>query len=1003
MDLPLGARIAVGIGLAAALAYMSTPVAIQAARRFAFYDKPTGYKGHAAPTPYLGGTAVIIAFLLAVLVGAGHTNKLLPLLGCVVVLLIVGTIDDRRTLSPGLRAGIELLLGILLSVSGLGWQLGAGGAIDAAVTGVWVVAVVNAFNLFDNMDGQASTMALVAAAGVCALSAITGNAWVAAGSAALCGACLGFLPYNLASPARIFLGDGGSMPLGFIVAALVANAARGAEPSTLALLTGVLLVGLPVLDTSLVIFSRRRRGVPILTGGRDHLTHRTRAKMRTARRVALVLGGTQAVLSSLVIIATREGSTALVYVVLGFVIAAASAIVALDNVPIGEMATIEQTSAAEGTGLRPALRDAVEARRWQLMVAVALLGLGAGISPFFSGYYNNGTWVPMGLILVVAAAAVTIARPPQWTRPMLLVLGALAGFGLLALISTGWSESVESAVVTGNRWLVYAGFAIVAYALVRDRTHGAVLLGAVGAGIVIVGASVLVRMFGSGAAGMFIGGRLNSPLGYINGEGCVFAMGAWLGVALAERKQPLIAGAGALMAVVMVELALLSQSRGAAIATSLTIIVALVAIPGARRRTLTLTFIGAGIAVAAPDVIHVYTGTEGGAVVLSSAHIAARQIVLASVGCGVLWGLAVWASERFAPRSPALSNRLATVAAVAVFVVPLGVVAVKAGSIEHTIKNQWHAFVHLSDNNAATAESRLISGGGNRYDYWRIAWNAFTSNPIAGVGAGNYAQAYFQQRRTTEAVQNPHSLELETLAEQGILGGLLLVAFVAGIVLAVVRMRRRAVGDIGVQTLMVAVVGATSVWLVDTSGDWMHLIPGVSAMALAAIVVLCRDPSYEPAVGRAPSRLSQIGTPRLRMLVGISTVVFTLAIAGASLLRSGLAQRYLTEANDALARHPAAAIADANRSLRLDSANLNAYYVKAAGQARFDEGASSQATLLAAAHEDPGSFVTWVLLGDLEVRLGNIAQAHEYYSRAHALDPNDPSVAALVANPASAL
>ena len=281
----------------------------------------------------------MLGFALAILIGAGDPGRTLPLLGGVAVLAVVGTIDDRRTLSPGVRVAIELVVGALISRAGLGWKLGAGPGVDAAVTAVWVVAVVNAFNLFDNMDGAASTMALVAAAGACVLAVVTGNTWVAAGSAALCGACLGFLPHNLASPARIFLGDGGSMPLGFIVAALVASAAHSAEPSSLALLVGILLVGIPVLDTCLVIVSRTRRGVPVLSGGRDHLTHRTRGRTRTARRVAVVLGSAQALLSALVIFASRESSAALVYIVLGFVVCAVTTIVALENATAADEVT----------------------------------------------------------------------------------------------------------------------------------------------------------------------------------------------------------------------------------------------------------------------------------------------------------------------------------------------------------------------------------------------------------------------------------------------------------------------------------------------------------------------------------------------------------------------------------------------------------------------------------------------------------------------------------------
>jgi len=193
-----------------------------------------------------------------------------------------------------------------------------------------VIAVVNSFNLFDNMDGAASAMALVVSAGVCVLAVVIGDVWVAVGSAALCGACLGFLPHNLSSPAKIFLGDGGSMPLGFAVAALVANVAGSAEPSSLALLVGFLLVGIPALDTSLVIVSRLRRGVSVLTGGQDHSPSHAPADAdhRPGRAGSR---GAQALVSTLIIVASREGSSTLVYIVLAFVVFAAAAIVALED------------------------------------------------------------------------------------------------------------------------------------------------------------------------------------------------------------------------------------------------------------------------------------------------------------------------------------------------------------------------------------------------------------------------------------------------------------------------------------------------------------------------------------------------------------------------------------------------------------------------------------------------------------------------------------------------
>jgi UDP-GlcNAc:undecaprenyl-phosphate GlcNAc-1-phosphate transferase len=1006
MEAPLTARLLIVIAVAAAIAYVMTPVAIRAARRFALYDHPAGYKAHGAPTPYLGGAAVMLAFALAVILGAGDAARTLPLLAGVAVLLVVGTIDDRRTVSPGLRVAVELALGAMLAAAGLGWKLGAGVAIDAAVTGIWVVAVVNAFNLFDNMDGAASTMALVVAAGACILALFTGDAWVAAGSAALCGACIGFLPHNLASPARIFLGDGGSMPLGFIVAALVANAARSAEPSSLALLVGLVLVGIPVLDTCLVIVSRRRRGISVLTGGQDHLTHRTRERMRTARRVLLVLGSTQALLSALVIFASRQSSATLVYIVLAFVVSAAAAIVALEEA-ISVPTDRPPPTAHTGDAPRAVVASSPGPARHAALACLGVIGLGAGLSPLFSAYYTTGLWVAIGLVLVVAAAAATIARPPRFTRPVGLALAGLAGLGLWSLLSASWAQAVEQATIEANRWLSYAALFLLVVVLLRGRRHTTTLLVSVGAGIAIVAASVLVRMLGSDPSGLFLGGRLNSPLGYVNGEACVFAMGCWLSLAVAERREPILAGLGAAATVALACLTLLSQSRGAAIATFVTVLVALAVIPGVRRRVLVLAFVGAGVAAAGRDVIRVYSQSQGGVPPSSVVHSAATAILAASAAVGLVWAVLVAVERAINRRGGApelLMRRSATVVAACVLAVPAVAAAVRLPSIEHTIRTQWHAFVHVADTGSGPApaasgtQTRLFSGAGNRYDYWRVGWHVFLAHPLVGVGAGNYTESYFRERRTTEAIQNPHSIELQTLSELGLIGAGLFAMLLLGVALGARRLRSAARSSPGARSAMVAATGVAAVWLVDTSGDWMHLLPGVSAIAIAAIAVLCRGGGLNGSTDDTNERGARLPT-----LVGAAALAFVLAVGGASLLRAGLTRHYLDDARAELAAHPAASIDDAGRALRLDSANLDAYYVKAAGLARFDRAAAARGTLLEAARQDLGNFVTWTLLGDLEVRVGDIRAAKAYYGRAHALDPHDPSLAALAADPRTAL
>jgi UDP-GlcNAc:undecaprenyl-phosphate GlcNAc-1-phosphate transferase len=177
----------------------------------------------------------------------------------------------------------------------LGWDLFGGDAADLALTLVWVVGLVNAFNLMDNLDGASGTVATVSALGAGLLAADQGAVLLGAFSVALAGGCLGFLRYNLAAPSRIFLGDGGSMPIGFLLAVIVMQIPH---PSFgwITLLAAAPIVGLVIFDTTLVVVSRVRRGAPVLSGARDHLSHRLLALAGTPQRVALILAAAQALL-----------------------------------------------------------------------------------------------------------------------------------------------------------------------------------------------------------------------------------------------------------------------------------------------------------------------------------------------------------------------------------------------------------------------------------------------------------------------------------------------------------------------------------------------------------------------------------------------------------------------------------------------------------------------------------------------------------------------------------
>jgi UDP-GlcNAc:undecaprenyl-phosphate/decaprenyl-phosphate GlcNAc-1-phosphate transferase len=328
--LPDELRLVGAFALSLLAALVLVPAAIRLALRTGFVDRPGGYKGHRRETPYLGGLAVVSAVALPVAVFGAAGSRYAALLIWAVVLLVVGTVDDKRNLNPLTRLVIEVIAGVALWHYGLGWAIFDSAGVNIAVTVLWVVGLVNAFNLMDNMDGAASSVAGVSALGTAALALVLGDVALAVVVLAVAGACSGFLRYNLGQPARIFLGDGGSMPLGLVVAGAVMAMPLDSSLGWTAILAVAPMVGLPILDTTLVVISRRRGGRPVLSGGRDHLTHRLGAMFGSPRVVAGVLVLGQAALCMLAILMTQAGGMPIVIAAAAYVAAGCMAIYRLE-------------------------------------------------------------------------------------------------------------------------------------------------------------------------------------------------------------------------------------------------------------------------------------------------------------------------------------------------------------------------------------------------------------------------------------------------------------------------------------------------------------------------------------------------------------------------------------------------------------------------------------------------------------------------------------------------
>jgi UDP-GlcNAc:undecaprenyl-phosphate/decaprenyl-phosphate GlcNAc-1-phosphate transferase len=322
-------RLVVAFALALIITAAAVPLAIRVAKRSGFLDHPAGYKKHAEPTPYLGGVAVAAGLLAAAIAFGDALGDYAVLIGSAVVLLVVGCLDDRYTLPVGPRLVTETACALALFSADLGFSIYANDTLNLLLTIALVIGVINAYNLMDNLDGAAATVALVSAVALGIYLTTVGQATLGALGLALAGACAGFLPFNLARPsARIFLGDGGSMPIGLIVAALIMNLPAPPEFGWEFLAVALIIVGLPALDTALVIFSRLRRGVAVHRGGRDHITHRLLPWAASPRRVALVLVLGQAFFAGLAIALLQmdrepalAGSIACVLVAVGIIVA----------------------------------------------------------------------------------------------------------------------------------------------------------------------------------------------------------------------------------------------------------------------------------------------------------------------------------------------------------------------------------------------------------------------------------------------------------------------------------------------------------------------------------------------------------------------------------------------------------------------------------------------------------------------------------------------------------
>jgi UDP-GlcNAc:undecaprenyl-phosphate GlcNAc-1-phosphate transferase len=264
------------LGLSFALSLYLTPLFRLAALKFGITDKPTSpLKQQKEPVPYLGGLAVYLSFLLTIGIFYDYSREVLGILLAGAIMVLLGLVDDLGVLTPPIKLLGQFLAAWVLVKASIFIKLTILPIwLAIPLTILWVLAVTNAANLIDIMDGLASGVGAIAALVLVLINFQSGRDFIVPLSLALAGSLLGFLRYNF-KPARIYLGDTGSLFLGLMLAALSMNGSY-TRHSLLGVVAPLMILGVPIFDMLLVMYIRFKRGIPLMQGSPDHFPLRLR-------------------------------------------------------------------------------------------------------------------------------------------------------------------------------------------------------------------------------------------------------------------------------------------------------------------------------------------------------------------------------------------------------------------------------------------------------------------------------------------------------------------------------------------------------------------------------------------------------------------------------------------------------------------------------------------------------------------------------------------------------
>ncbi len=624
-------------------------------------------------------------------------------------------------------------------------------------------------------------------------------------------------------------------------------------------------------------------------------------------------------------------------------------------------------------------------------------------------------WGPGGLIvLALLAIALGLVRAPLGAMPrtVRVALAAMGAYTAFSFLSILWAAVPGDAWEGANRTLLYLLVFALFASWPQRGLSAALLLGAWTLALIVLAAITLVHLDGAGASqleNLLPGGRLDYPTGYPNANAAQWLMAFWPALLLARSEQivwplrGLLAGGAVLLA----EVALLSQSRGSLYATPLMLGAVFALLPRRIRTFAAFVPIAAGVAAAAPAVLRVGDRLHGGNVSAANVHSAVAASFAAAAIVALLTALAAALEARdgiAALTRKRVRTAVGALALLALLVVVAGGLAV-AGNPVTRVRHSWDSF--KGGYGQGATGSRLASGlGSNRYDFYRVSLDEFAAHPLVGIGADNFQQQYLLHGHSTETPRYPHSIELRTLAETGAIGALLALIGLGAALLAAWRALR------GPDPLAAAVAAAAlagfGYWVVHGSVDWFWEFAGLGAPAFALLGLVCalapaRARSQTAASGSAaaaepgaaargaaamePPRSRRSLVPRLRLghLLG---VLLGLACA-VSLAAPWLSQLQLQSAARVWRRSRSTAYARLDQAASLNPLSDAPYLELGSIALRYGELARADRAFADALARTPDDAYATLERGAIASQAGRRTAALGLLTRALALDPRD--------------